>query len=50
MKRYHEAFHFRNENGEVTGAYLYDTKEQKGFPANMADFQKLVASSEGYDS
>ena len=46
MKRYHEAFHFRNENGEVTGAYLYDTKEQKGFPANMADFQKLVASSE----
>ncbi|RKI43145.1 hypothetical protein D7V86_01390 [bacterium D16-51] len=46
MKRYHEAFHFRNENGEVTGAYLYDTKEQKGFPVNMADFQKLVASSE----
>lgn len=47
MKRYHEAFHFRDENGNVAGAYVYDTVKESGFPVNMDDFQKLVAGSEG---
>lgn len=46
MKRYHEAFHFRDENGNVAGAYVYDTVKESGFPVNMDDFQKLVAGSE----
>lgn len=45
MKRYHGAFHFRDESGNVAGAYVYDTVKESGFPVNMDNFQKLVADS-----
>jgi len=46
MKRYHEAVHFRDENGNVTGAYVYDTIKKEGFPLDMDDFKGYVSRSE----